>query len=152
MCCLEQRGDFFIREACDAAADASDEERQFRVLLGECDELVHIRTDGVHAALHRGDGIALTLQANALTHDGSKLAVGDVGRTAAVHSLQIAAEDENLVRLQRCDTLGRSTLARQELWCYSLIHKQSQFWVQIYELNSINGWNHTKKDWQRLHL
>ena len=138
----KQRGDFFIREACDAAADASDEERQFRVLLGECDELVHIRTDGVHAALHRGDGIALTLQANALTHDGSKLAVGDVGRTAAVHSLQIAAEDEDFVRLQRCD----------KLWCYSIIHKQSQFWVQIYELNSINGWNHTKKDWQRLHL
>ena len=110
MSCLEQRGDFFIGESSDAAADASDEERQFRVLLGEPNELIHIRTDGFHAALHRGDGIALTLQAHALTHDGSKLAVGDVGRTAAVHSLQVAAEHEDLVRLQRCDTLGRSTL------------------------------------------
>ena len=136
---LEQRGDFFIRKSCDAAADASYEECQFWVMFGELDELVHIRTDGVNAALHRRDGIALTLQTNALTHDGSKLAVGDVSRTSAVHPLQVAAEHKDFVWLQRCD----------KFWCYSLIHKQTQFWVQIYELNSINGWNRTKKNWQQ---
>ena len=113
MCLLKQRSDFFIGETCDAATDASDEESQFWVLLGELDELVHIRTDGFHTALHRGDGITLTLQTNALTHDGPKLAVGDVSRTTAVHSLQVAAKYEDLVRLQRCD----------EFRCYSLVHK-----------------------------
>ena len=97
---LKQRSDFIIREACDAAADASDEECQFEVLLGELDELVHIRTDGFHAALHRGDGIALTLQANTLPHDSSELAVGDICSTASVHTSQIAAEYKDLVRLQ----------------------------------------------------
>jgi len=110
MCLCKQRGDFIIGESGDAAADASDEERQFGVLLGEPNELIHIRTDGFHAALHRGDGIALTLQAHALTHDGPKLAVGDVSRTAAVHTSQIAAEYKDLVRLQRCDKLWRCSL------------------------------------------
>ena len=68
---------------------------------------------GGPAALHRGDGITLTLQANALTHDGPKLAVGDISSTTAVHSLQVAAKHEDLVRLQRCD----------EFRCYSLVHK-----------------------------
>lgn len=63
---LEQRGDFFIGEAGDATADTSDEECQLRVLSGELYELIDIRTDGFHAALHRGDAIALALQAHAL--------------------------------------------------------------------------------------
>lgn len=61
MCLCKQRGDFIIGESGDAAADASDEECQFEVLLGELDELIDIRTDGFHAALHRGDGIGSDL-------------------------------------------------------------------------------------------
>jgi len=111
MRCLEQRGDFVVGESGDAAADASDEERQLGVLPGEPDELIDIRTDGFHAALHRGYGITLTLQANALPHDGPELTVGNVSRTAAVHSLQVTAEYEDLVRFQRCD----------ELWCCTFL-------------------------------
>ena len=112
MCLLKQWGDFFVREAGYATANAGYEECQIGMLLGKLDELVHIRTDGVYAALHRGDGITLTLQANALSHDGTKLAVGDVCRTASVHTSQIAAEHKDLIRLQRCD----------KLWCCSFLH------------------------------
>ena len=87
---LEQWRDFIIRESGNAATDAGDEEGEGRVLLGELDELVHIRTDGLYAALHRRDAVALALQTNALTHDGPKLAVGDIGRTTTVHSFEIA--------------------------------------------------------------
>ena len=62
MSLLEQRRDFIISKSGDAATDASNEEGEGRVLLGELDKLVHIRTDGFYAALHGGDGIALALQ------------------------------------------------------------------------------------------
>ena len=88
-----------IRESGNTATDASHKERHVLVLLGERDKLVHIRTYGLYAALHSRDGIALSLQTHALTHDGPKLAVGDIGRTAAVHTFEIAAEHKNLVRL-----------------------------------------------------
>ena len=80
------------------------------MLLGERNKLVHIRTDGFHPTLHRRDSVALPLQSYTLSHDGSKLAVGDIGRTTAVYSLQVAAEYEYLVGLQFCD----------KLWCRTL--------------------------------
>ena len=96
----EQRGYFFVGESCNAAADACDEECEFGMRLGERDEFVHIRTDGVDASLHGGDGVAPALQSYALSHDGSELAVGRVGGATAVQTIQVAAENEYLVRLQ----------------------------------------------------
>ena len=68
----EQRGDFAGGEAGDAAADAGHKEGQLGMTVGETDEVIHVGFDGVHTALHGGDGIALALQTNALTHDGAK--------------------------------------------------------------------------------
>ena len=84
MCFFKQRGYFVISKTCYAAANASHEEGEGRVLLGELDKLVHIRTDGFHTALHGGDGIALALQTYALAHDGSELAVGDISCTGRI--------------------------------------------------------------------
>ena len=67
---------FVICESGDAATDAGNEERQFRMLLGECNKLIHIRLYRFYATLHCWNGIALTLQPHALAHDGPKLAVG----------------------------------------------------------------------------
>ena len=119
---FEQRGDFIIGESCYAAADAGDKEGEGRVLLGELDELVHIRTDGLYAALHRRDGVALTLQAHALTHDGPKLAVGDISRTTSVHTFEVAAEHKDLVRLQ----------LRDKLWCCPFLFHNLVILAQIY--------------------
>ena len=63
-------------EACDAAAYLRDEEGQLWMHVGETDELLHVGQDGVGTALHRRDGIALSLQAHALTHDSTILLVG----------------------------------------------------------------------------
>ena len=108
---LEQRRDFIIRESSNATADAGNKERQILVLFGELDELIHVGLDSIYPTLHRWDAIALTLQAYALAHDGSKLAVGDIGRSTAVHTFEIAAEHKYLVRLQ----------LRDKLWCRSLL-------------------------------
>lgn len=57
----------------------------------EADELVHIGSDGLHAALHGRYAVAPSLKAGALTPDGPELLVCDAGRPASVHSAQIAA-------------------------------------------------------------
>ena len=95
-----------VGEACDAAADARDQEGQLRALFGKSDELVNVGFDGVHAALHRRDGIALSLQTNALTHDGTKLLDGYPRRSATVHALQVAAEHKDFVFAEAIDAAG----------------------------------------------
>ena len=97
---LEQRRNFFVREACNAATDTGNEEGEGRVLLGKLDELVHIGFDGFYATLHRWDTVALTLQSYALSHDGPKLAVGNICRTTTMHATKIAAKHEYLVWLE----------------------------------------------------
>ena len=97
---FEQRGNLVIGEASDAATYAGDEEGEGGVLLGKRDELINIGFDGLYAALHRGYGIALPLQSHALSHDSSKLAVGDVGRASAMHTTKITAKHEDLVWLE----------------------------------------------------
>ena len=102
----EQRRHLLVREACDAAADACDEECQLGMCLGKQDELVHVGTYRFHASLHRRDAVALSLQPYALPHDGSELAVGDERRTSSVHALQVAPEDEDFVWLELRDKRG----------------------------------------------
>ena len=103
---LEQRRDFIIRESSNATADAGNKERQILVLFGELDELIHVGLDSIYPTLHRWDAIALTLQAYALAHDGSKLAVGYIGRPASVHTFKIAAEHKDLVLLELSNKIG----------------------------------------------
>ena len=119
MSLLEQRRDFIICESGDATTDAGNEERLVLMLLGKLDELINVGFDGFHTALHRWDGITLALQTHALAHNSPKLAVGDVGRTAAVHTFQVASEHKNLVRLQLCN----------KLWCSSLLFQFNLFFV-----------------------
>ena len=73
--------------------------------FGKHDEIIHIRADGLYTTLHRGDAIALALQTHPLAHNGSKLAVSDVSRTAAMHTFEITTKDEDLAWLEFCDKL-----------------------------------------------
>ena len=113
----EERRDLVVAEAGDAAADAGDIEEQFRMRLGESDEFVHIGLDGLHAALHRRNGIALALQPDSLPHHGAELPPGHIGGPAAVPAGQIAAEDENLVRPEFRNEIRRKLRPRDVVVC-----------------------------------
>ena len=95
---LEQGRDFLIGKACDATADAGNEECQVLTALGKLDKLIHIGFDGLHPTLHRGNAIATALQTNTLAHDGNKLPVGDPRRSTSMHTGEVTAEDEDLSR------------------------------------------------------
>lgn len=69
----EQRSYFGRTESGNAAAYFGDEECQFGMLAGEADEFVHIGLDAVGTSVHGRDAIGLSLQAGALTPDGSPL-------------------------------------------------------------------------------
>ena len=79
--------------------------------VGEADEILNVGQDGVHAALHGGDGIALALQANTLSHDGTELLHSRPCRAAGVCASQVATENENLIILEISDVIGCEAMA-----------------------------------------
>ena len=103
----KQRCNLGRPESRDATAYFGDEEGQFRMHVSETDELLDVGQDSVGTALHGGDGIALSLQANALSHDSAEFFNGDSCRATSMHACKVAAEDENLVWTETLD----------ELWC-----------------------------------
>ena len=107
----KQRRNLPWREARNAAADACDQEGQFGVLLGEGDELVDVRCDGVHATLHGGNGIALALQTHTLPHNGTEFHNSDAGSSATMRAGQVTPKDENLVFAKFVDTVGCNAIA-----------------------------------------
>ena len=107
----KQRCNFTDSEANDAAAYAGDQEGQLGVLLGESDEFVNVRLDGIRPALHGRDGIALALQPHTLTHNGTEFLESDTCCTATVSALQVAAEDKDFVLAETSDVVRRDTMA-----------------------------------------
>ena len=97
---IEQRSDFINPETGDATAYFSDQELQFRMLFGKSNKLIHVRLDSLNAALHRGNGITLTLQSDTLAPYRSKPLIGQSCRTTAMCSGEIAAKDEYLILFQ----------------------------------------------------
>ena len=95
-----------VGEACDSATDACYEKGEFGVLLCEGDEFVDIGAYGFDAALHGGDGIRLTLEADSLTVDGTEAFVSNAGSTSTVVTGEVATEDEDFVRLEVGDEFG----------------------------------------------
>lgn len=102
----EERGDLCRRETGDAATDLGDEEGHFRMLPGKPDEVVDIGGDGLHAALHGRNGIALALQSDALPPDGAEALPGQPCGPATVQSAEIASEDKDFTGPQRGDPIG----------------------------------------------
>ena len=97
----EEGGDVFVAEAGDAAADAGHEEGQFRMAVGELDEVLDITVDDRQREVHRRDGVTLALQADALAEDRAEtLTSGSRGATQ-MEACLIAAEYEDLPGLQR---------------------------------------------------
>ena len=95
----EQRGDFLRLKACNPAAYAGHKEPELRVLTGESNELIDIRLDGLYAALHGGNGVAMSLEANALPPDSAEALVCQPGSPASMRAGKVAAKDEDFVFL-----------------------------------------------------
>ena len=102
---MKQRRYFLVPEPGNPAPDAGHEEEQLRMFLGKRDEVIHIRLDGLDATLHRRDSIALPAETDPAAHHRSEELECCVGGTAAVHSGEVAAEDEDLVFHQGVNVL-----------------------------------------------
>jgi len=96
---------FLVPEPGNPAPDAGHEEEQLRMFLGKRDEVIDIRLDGLDATLHRRDCIALAAETDPAAHHRTEELECSVGGTAAVHSGEIAAEDEHLVFFQGVDMI-----------------------------------------------
>ena len=94
---LEQWRDFAVLESRDAASDSCYEECEFGVLFGKFDELIDVGFDDVNAAVHRRDGVRLSLQADALSEDCAELFFGYPCSPAVMVSVKIAAKNKNLI-------------------------------------------------------
>lgn len=105
----EERGDLCGGKPGDAATDLGDKEGLFRMLPGKPDEVVDIGGNGLHAALHGRNGIALALQSDALAPDGTEALPGQPCSPAAVQSAEIASEDKDFTGPQRGDPIGCCT-------------------------------------------
>ena len=62
-------------------------------------------------SLHGGYGVALPLKAFTLSPDSPELAHGLGSRATSVHASRIAAEDEDLIGLERFNTVWRHPIA-----------------------------------------
>lgn len=94
-CIFKERSDVLRIETGDAAAYRSDEESLMRMLPGLFCEFVCVRAYRLHASLHLGYGMALSLRPVAVARHCAK-AMADGARSSAVHSCEVAADYEYL--------------------------------------------------------
>ena len=96
-CVSKERCNLRIAKSGNAASYSGDEKGELAVLFGKADKLVDIRFDGLHAALHGGNGVCTAVQTYAFAPYGAKLPESQSGSTAAMCACQIAAKHEYLV-------------------------------------------------------
>ena len=80
----KQRGDLLVSETGDSASYPGYIEGELWVLTGKVDEFVDVGFDGLYPTLHGGYGIAVPLESDPLSVDGSELFKGDTGCTSHV--------------------------------------------------------------------
>ena len=107
----------------DAAAHGGDQERQLRMVLGAGGEAFH----GVfqrRCALHGGQGVGATRKALADTPFGAEVLVGVPGSAAAVHALDVAAEDKDFAFVEGGDSVGGHAMSVDNM---SVFHNERCF-------------------------
>ena len=77
-----------------------------RVGLGKLAEFFHAFFHHGQSA-HRIDGIALSLQTIALSHDGTEVVQGCPGRSAIVQPMFVGAENEDFIGTKTRDVFRR---------------------------------------------
>ena len=88
---------------------------EFRVFAGKGNELIDVRSDGLYSALHRGDGVALALQAYALSELGTEYLQRDVSSTAAVHAGKVASKNKDLIVAELRNVLRGDTVSHRKM-------------------------------------
>lgn len=84
-----------------SAADGSDVEMKFWVCLGKDNKIFNLQCHRLETDPDGRDGVALTLHAAGLSHLGTEVTDSVASTAAEVDSLAVAAEDEDLVGLER---------------------------------------------------
>ena len=95
-----------VGETCDAAADAGDQKAVHRVRFGILNEFIHVGTNRLDAALHGGNGVALSSGTGAHAPFRAKEFVRHPGGAATMMSSKIAAEYKHLAFRQMRDVPG----------------------------------------------
>ena len=88
---LEQRCYVGILKPGDTTTHAGDKEFILGMFPRKFDKLIHIGLDGRHRPMHGGNSIGVSLKANTLTPDGTKIIVSCKCRATAVSTLEIAS-------------------------------------------------------------
>ncbi len=101
----KQRSYFLGGKPSYAATYLGNQEVKLAMLFGKFHEIINIRLDGFNSALHAWNGVALSLQAYPLPHDGTKILIGFSGGSTTMHALQIAPKDKNLVGCKFLDEM-----------------------------------------------
>ena len=95
-----------VAESCYAATYSGDKKREFGVLFGKADELIHIGLDSINSALHGRNGVCLTMKTNAFAPYGTKPLVSQSCSTATMCACQIASKHEYLAFFQFQNPFG----------------------------------------------
>lgn len=120
---VEERRHLLRTVSGDAAAHGGDQERQLRVALGAGGEAFHgVFQRGL--SLHGGQGVGATRKALADTPFGAEVLVGVPGSAAAVHALDVAAEDEDLAFVEGGDSVGGHAMSVDNM---SVFHNERCF-------------------------
>ena len=86
---LEQWCNFFGDEACNATSYLRYQESQFRMFLGEGDELIDVRTDFFRSPMHRRNTISLTLKPDTLSPNGSPFYICQISGSATMRPCKL---------------------------------------------------------------
>lgn len=65
--------------------------------------------DNVNAAVHCRDGVTLTCHTDTYTPFGAEIFISNPGSAATMHAFFVAAENKDLIVLERGDTVGSYT-------------------------------------------
>ena len=95
------------------------------MLLGVINELIHIRTNSLDAALHRRDSVTLTSATDAYASLCAEQFERHICRSSTMPSCQITAEHEDLVRLQALDIFRGNLLCHNNAISKQILFKQT---------------------------
>lgn len=117
-CLGKQRGHIAGREASNAAADPGYQEHLLGARLCIGHKLIHIGFNSLHATVHRGNGVALSLHTNTLSLHGTKLHTRHAGSPTTVGPARLEPNTKISFSSKRVIIGGVNRLLYIPFWLY----------------------------------
>lgn len=117
----KERSDLRLLEPGDPTPDFRHEKVQLPMRFGKGDEFVYIGLDGLHSAVHGGNAVGLALKPDPLAPNGAEVFESRVGRSAAVRTFEVAAEDKDFTGGKGGDSFCCDATS-EVVWKVLLIH------------------------------